>query len=377
MGLDLHSKDSRIIHILDRLSRPAAPFYEGKVAEAIYDTITPLLLNPLFRFSRDRFGNLIATYWNAPKPGNPCLVLASHMDHPGYHILAADQRDVTAEIMGGLPRNDTLIGSGILLISGVQELHGRVEEFVNTDKTMVKFRMDAPFSGDCKTAFAVPDVVRFRIEEPLVQGRAMDDLVGCAIQLAVLEQVVEERLPMDFMAVFSRAEEVGFIGAIGIAEQGLIPKQAVVVSLEASKHLDQAEPGKGVVIRTGDRALLFDPNAQNVLDEAADRLRAKGIGIQKRRMDGGTCEATLYLSYGYETTGLAVPLINYHNRGEGRVDAEMVSIHDLNAGVELLTEAARLLCLSDRVSRAALQMRFSQSFQQSLERLNVFDGVDL
>ena len=38
--------------------------------------------------------------------------------------------------------------------------------------------------------------------------------------------------------------------------------------------------------------------------------------MQRCLMSGGTCEATAYQLYGYETGGLCIALGNYHNRGE-------------------------------------------------------------
>jgi endoglucanase len=47
-------------------------------------------------------------------------------------------------------------------------------------------------------------------------------------------------------------------------------------------------------------------------------------------MDGGTCEASAFLGYGYRTSGLCIALGNYHNmdRRRRRIAPEFVDLHD-------------------------------------------------
>ena len=55
------------------------------------------------------------------------------------------------------------------------------------------------------------------------------------------------------------------------------------------------------MIRLGDKACLFDPNVAELLDEAS-----KGLRVQRLRLTGGTCEATAYQAFGYETGGVMI-----------------------------------------------------------------------
>jgi putative aminopeptidase FrvX len=182
--------------------------------------------------------------------------------------------------------------------------------------------------------------------------------------LAVFERVIEMNLEIDLMVVFNRAEEIGLTGACGGCKIGTIPKNALVVSLEASKTLEGALPGEGVVIRTGDKLYQFDPNAQSLLDQASNFLLSSGLKTQKRRMDGGVCEASLYHASGYETTAVAIPLLNYHNHADGALAAEAVAIYDLNSGVELLVRAAQILPEFKHVSRSAFLFNTQEHFAQ-------------
>ena len=64
-------------------------------------------------------------------------------------------------------------------------------------------------------------------------------------------------------------------------------------------------------------------------------------------MNGGTCEATAFAGFGYQTTGIAFPLGNYHNATtripdpDGGVGAEYIELSDFLGGVDLIAEAAR------------------------------------
>jgi len=369
-------KRTRVIDILDQVSVPAAPFYERLVADQILRIVEPLLPHPNVSSRTDGYGNLMVEWRNAKKPLMPCLALAAHMDHPGYDILESDGKRAKAQIMGGLYTDEKLINSGILIVAGDTEVQGIItavtsggEETGGRKITYADIELDTPLPGSCEFYFGVPDVERFRIDGELIRGRAMDDLVGCAIQLAVFESIVSDEVPVDCILVFHRAEEVGFLGAIGSCESQTIPQEALLVSIEASKHLEGARPGDGIVLRTGDRLYQYDPNAMKVLEAAAEKVAANGIRTQQKCMDGGVSEATPYLSFGYETTGLAVPLINYHNQGEGKVEAEAVNGRDLDSGVAVLREVAIALPETHRIPSARFRQRCRERFFEYADRL--------
>src|SRR5207249_10475043 len=85
-----------------------------------------------------------------------------------------------------------------------------------------------------------------------IRIRAADDLAGCALIGSALQALREEPAPHDVHAIFTRAEETGLYGARLAAEDGLLPRDAYVVSVEASRALPGAEAGRGIVVRAGD-----------------------------------------------------------------------------------------------------------------------------
>ncbi len=365
----MQRSDTRVIAILERISQPSVPFHEARVRNELRSILQPLTNRNTVALFTDRYGNLVAHYWNAGKNLTHSLTLASHMDHPGFVVTGITAQEATAEILGGLPRGDALRNCPVLVIGNAWEGKGVVIEELPEDPGNVRIRLNdlPPLPAD--RLFAVPDITRFTIAAPFVHGRAMDDLVGCAIQTAVFERAVEAAMPVDLTVIYHRAEEIGFIGAQGACELGSVPYHSIVVSIEASKTLDGAAMGEGIVIRTGDKAFLFDPNSQALLDDAAAKLNERGIRTQRRRMEGGTCEASLFWAHGYDVTAIAVPLLNYHNHGDGTVAPEAVTIYDLNAGVELLTGALDLLPQRRRASREALRTDVRNHFNRVRDRL--------
>ena len=64
--------------------------------------------------------------------------------------------------------------------------------------------------------------------------------------------------------------------------------------------------------------------------------------FQRKLMDGGACEATPLVDFGYTTGAVAIPLDNYHNDGVNKLKAEIVDLRDVQNLITLLTT----FCLS-------------------------------
>jgi endoglucanase len=180
-----------------------------------------------------------------------------------------------------------------------------------------------------------------------IYTRAADDLAGVfcivATALEVFAQPNVKKAP--FIGLLTRAEEVGFVGAIRHFEQSPLTRAkrpVLVVSLEASRTLPGAIVGKGPVVRLGDRRTVFNSGALHVLSALAEKTLPGRH--QRRVMDGGTCEATAATAWGLTTLGITLPLGNYHNQGlEGGMDCprpqgpapEFVHLDDIDGELQL------------------------------------------
>lgn len=338
-------------------SVPTAPFQEEAVMKTARTWIKKNFGNGVT--TRRYRGGLVVSY--APIKA-PALALAAHLDHPGFSLSQVSPGGARAELLGGLPK-DQLVGARVQAFpAGAADnrpaAFGRLGE---PEGDFYPMDWEKPPEGR-PPVFAVLDLPAFGLEGPWLYSRSIDDLLGAAISLEVFKRAVREKIKGNLTVLLNRAEEVGFIGALELIREGAVPPEDSILSIETSKRLPRAVPGRGPIIRTGDKACLFDPNLDALLLEAA-----RGLKAQRRRMNGGTCEATAYQAFGYEAAGAAIPLVNYHNRGRRRVAPEMVRLDDLQPCVELLLETARRF--PEKILRGRLKARLSDRLRTMSPRL--------
>lgn len=325
---------SEFSKLAGRLMRhPAAPFFE----HAVRAEVEKICAENGLDFKRDKFGNLIVRLRTAPKV-RP-FVLAAHMDHPGFEIVRSlSSTSWLGRFLGGVPDNYFRAGVPVRLMPGaiagkVGKRPGKAKEFELHTKKPLKVSLQ----------FAVWELEDFAVKTGRIHGRACDDLIGVASILATLIELKRRRARVHVIGVIARAEEIGFRGAMAVAAAKVLPKNSLVVSLETSRELLGVKMEQGVILRVGDRTSIFDSDAMRFLGEVAAGLktRSKNFQFQRALMSGGTCEATAYQEFGFQTAAVCVALGNYHNCGErNRIAAEFVSVADALSMVELLAGAA-------------------------------------
>ncbi|MDB6174777.1 MAG: Peptidase family protein [Chthoniobacteraceae bacterium] len=264
----------------------------------------------------DNFGNLIALYQRGT--AIPRFAFAAHMDHPGF--VKEPGANKPALFLGGVPE---------------------------------VYRAKNPPTQDFGN-FAMWDLPAFELKEGRIFSRACDDLIGCAAIVAMFEELERTGAEASVYGLFTRAEEVGFVGAMQLAAERRLPQSVTVISLETSSERGGAcKMGAGVIVRVGDRTSIFDSATTALFVRWATEA---GIPFQRCLMSGGTCEATAYQLYGYRTAALCVALGNYHNCGpEERIECEFVALEDVEAMARLCIAAAKITELCD--PHSALRIR--------------------
>jgi endoglucanase len=319
------------------MSCPAAPYHEAGV-RAVVELICAE--NGL-ACERDDFGNVLVRL-GGKADGRP-LVLAAHMDHPGFEIVRPlGKGRWLARFNGGVPDGYFRPGIPVRLLPGASAARLGRRKGARKEFILHAAETDAPHSPH--PAFAVWELEGFAVRGGKIHGRSCDDLVGVAAILATMIDLKRFRRRVHVTGVISRAEEIGFQGALAVADANLLPEDSLVVSLETSKELPPAKMGRGVILRVGDRASIFDSEGMRYLGEVAAGLQVKDRKFQFQRalMFGGTCEATAYQEYGYQTAAVCVALGNYHNcHPNGSIATEYVNLADACGMVRLLVEAAR------------------------------------
>ncbi|MCG3127039.1 MAG: hypothetical protein CHACPFDD_01896 [Phycisphaerae bacterium] len=326
----------------DMLSLPTAPFLEQAVLESVRQCCARLKHVTL---STDRYGNILARYSHSPQSRTP-LVFTAHTDHPGFVSTTPRSRGTLRAEFRGWVEPDYFIGTGVRFWSDGAWVKGRVRTITKPGE-LNRFTGRTPPPKEL--AIAVSNAVApnspgmWDLPDPRTQGecvaaRGCDDLAGAAALLALLERLARRRARAEAYCLFTRAEEVGFIGAIGAARLGTIPRGLPVIAIETSKALPNAPQGAGPILRVGDRTSIFSPGLTAFCERVAASLarRRKSFRFQRKLMDGGTCESTAFLTYGYDTTGICVALGNYHNMDERRrrIASETIDLNDWRSMVD-------------------------------------------
>jgi putative aminopeptidase FrvX len=244
-----------------------------------------------------------------------------------------------ARFLGGVPDDHFRAGLPLRLMPG--SIPATLGRRVGEPR---QFEVRAWQSPAASPQFAVWELEDFVRRDGCIYGRSCDDLIGVATVLGTLIELKRGRRPVSVIGVISRAEEVGFHGALTVAASRRLPKDSLVISLETSRELPPVKMGQGVIIRVGDRTSIFDSTATRFLTEVASRMqkRKSAFRFQRALMSGGTCEATAYQEFGFRTAAVCVALGHYHNCAPGaRIAAEFVSLSDASGMLQLLAESAR------------------------------------
>ena len=320
---------------------------------------------------QDRYGNLQLRRRGNIGGRRAPIFFTAHMDHPAFVVVqGVRSKRLVAEFRGGV-RAAFFARAKVLLhhgtdppvrgtvrrpVAGFPHAGGRQWE-IHFPRTVER---DA---GDVLTwDVGAPRVVGGRLRAP-----ACDDLAGVAAALCAFDAIGshQTRPRQDVRLLLTRAEEVGFLGAIAVAKARSVPKAARLITIENSKSFVDSPVGDGPIVRVGDRTSTFDPDLTYHLGCIAEKLarQDKSMRWQRRLMPGGTCEATAFGAYGLRAACLCLPLANYHNMNEatGRITAETISLADFHNLVRLLVAFGVGRTEEDELG---LQVRLDELFAQ-------------
>lgn len=372
-----------LVTLLGRLmNQPAAPYHETMVHQEVLKVIQEFDLTAevdeygttWVGLNGTRFPNTInhsasnAVESSGEEIPPSDLILAAHLDHPGFEFIEWNEEKQLwkCRFLGGVGAQYFQHGTQLKIMPGGHrgwlESEFEVEVEVESDpspgkkKTEKFYWVNAPEATPGEAMFGVWDLDAFRMDGDNIHGRACDDLVGVASALATLILVQKRFSQLEnssdadssqprpaVWAMLSRAEEVGFQGALVSMDRIHSCANPWVISLEASKEIAGVRQGDGVILRVGDRSSVFDSKATLYLRDRAEKLEGSqnDFSYQMAWMGGGSCEGTAFQSRGIRTGALCVPLRNYHNQGsDDRIEAESIHLRDARTMTELLIQSA-------------------------------------
>jgi putative aminopeptidase FrvX len=330
-----------VLAVLGRIgSAPTAPYHEWAVLDAIRGELDRMAIPA----ETDRYGQVHARVSRGT--AKRALIFAAHTDHPAFEVTEASGTTGRARVLGGFRQRvfPARVPVTVHDDAGGPPFHAVLTapqtdiDPLHNSTTVCAITAEGPLAVG---QFAMLDLPPVAVNGDEIAMRAADDLAGCALIVCALEALRSEPDPFDVHAVFTRAEETGLYGARVVAEDGLVSRDAFVVSVEASRAMPSAEAGAGVVVRAGDYHNTFSNDAERYLRVARERLAEARVPTQRALLTGGTCEASSFVRLGWIATGMALPNVNYHNAApDGGFAPEIVRLSDLSSGIELAVEAA-------------------------------------
>jgi len=346
---------------------PTAPCHEAHVRACLLKRLKDL---PHVTTRVDEFGNLHATYEHRPH-GEPCepFRVVAHMDHPGFVV---QRKGKTAELhfAGGVEEKYFAKRRIIFYNEETTKPLGRaVIESTSFSDDVKRVALDRAIPAGA--TFAMWDLPKARCTKRLFLGPACDDLAQVSIVLALLRRLALGGAGAGVHALFTRAEEIGFAGALAALKSKTPLAPMPTLSLEASKARGFARVDGGPVVRVGDRLSVFDSCITHWLETAFRDLQAARPGAihQRRLMGGGTCEASVFHRAGLPTGALCVALNNYHNMGPGAaLRAESISLRDCQGLYDFLFFLA-IEAKSVRAADEAVTERFARLEAKALGAL--------
>jgi len=345
--------------LMELTAIPTAAGQEGRVIEWIEQWVKK---QSGLALRHDKFGNLLLT--QTRKSSKKPIYITAHLDHPAFVVRKQiDDLHLEMEFRGGV--NDAyFVGANVEVfdnddngyIGTIQSLNPKAKPF---KRVIVKLKKGV--AG----ILLKDDIARWKFNPPIIKNGllhapACDDLAGVAAALCALDKI--KRLPAlgHVGVLLTRAEEIGFVGAIAAAKNKSVPKTSRLLCLETSRSFPESPIGGGPILRVGDKTSVFGPDITNAVSEIMNAQ--KKLTWQRKLMPGGTCESTAFCEYGYLSTCLCLALGNYHNMKDidgvlqknkpAKVAPEFISVNDFHGLVEMLKIICRDL---DKPRKASLR----------------------
>lgn len=233
----------------------------------------------------DALGNLIVFKKGRKETGNK-LLLAAHMDEVGLIIThIQDNGFLKFDFVGGVDRR-VAIGKPVRIgpnkipgIIGLKAIHlvSREERkkapktsslYIDIGATDKKSALEMVSLGDYGAFVSEPE----EFGRGFFKAKAIDDRVGCAIMLKLLQ----EDLPLDVTFAFTAQEEVGTRGAFAAAFS-VTPQVALVLETTTAADLPDVDsskrvcaPGNGPVVSYMDSGTIYDRGLFDTLRQLAE-----------------------------------------------------------------------------------------------------------
>jgi len=313
--------------------------FEGSIREKIKE------LFPQVDFKEDEVGNLSATIGS----GGKRIAFMAHMDELGFLINYVEKNGYLRfkpiggwDVRGVYNRVvEILTGQGVVQgIIGLKPPHLlKKEEFdkvlswddlyidigVESDQEAIERGIIPVLSARLKKDFVI-------LNEKYAVTRGLDDRVGCALNLLLLEYFCQDLPKNTITLVWTIQEETGLRGAQAFSAHNSFDEVYILDTISAGNHpwgnfhQSPARTGGGPVIRLADRRGVSSLKLRNFVKGIAEKNKIKVQEIAT----GGTTDAAATFEAGLNSIPLCIPVKYTHSQ------VEMMSIEDYHNALKLL-----------------------------------------
>lgn len=277
-------------------------------------------------YYRDNLGNVIAHV--AGKPAAQKLLVSAHMDEVGL-IVTYINSDGTLNFstVGGIDSR-ILFGKRFYIgknrvvgVAAGQAVHKLSKEEAKKapDADELVIDIGCQSREEAQKLVSIGDTAVFdsqflRFGNGLIKARAIDDRVGCAIML----RLIDENPGYDMWFSFVVQEEVGLRGAAAAAFS-VAPDAALVLEATTASdipscaaHKRVCEVGKGPVVSFMDRRTIYDKGLYKLAFETADEM---GLPCQTKTLiaGGNDAGAISQSGGGVKTAAVSLPCRYLHS----------------------------------------------------------------
>lgn len=270
--------------------------------EAVRAYLRDRIQNKVETVTTDHLGNLLAV--QGSKKQGPKIMLSAHMDEVGLMVVGIDSSGLLkVKTLGAIDERVLLakrvvIGNqGIPGVIGSKPIHLQEKEERRKPVKLSALFVDigAKDKGEAEEVVNIGDVAAFDVKagefgDGMFKGKALDNRVGCAVLLHLLDN--HYAFPLYY--AFTAQEEVGLRGAT-VAAFGINPDLALVFEgtsagdvPSAKKHQQATRLGRGPAITFMDRTVIVNHKLIERLVETAEAAR---IPVQLRQATTGGTEA--------------------------------------------------------------------------------------
>lgn len=304
--------------LLKELTALRAPSgWEDEARSFIRKEAERLLAGREGEITSDSIGNLYVTK-KGTDAGKPHVMLCAHMDEVGLIVrFATEEGLLKVDCVGGVdPR--VVISKRVIVgekavpgVVGLKAVHLMSKADRENPPTWEQISVDigAKTREEAEELCPPGSYATFECEyrefgDGFVKTKALDDRVGCAILLDLLEK---SEYAGDITFAFTVQEEVGMRGA-KIAAKRVMPDMAVI--LEGTAACDMGMPdlhkqvtvcGKGAALRFMDKRMITD---WKLLECAKRAAKEKDIPVHMRKGVSGTTDASAI-----HVTGAGIPCL--------------------------------------------------------------------